>query len=87
MYVTDDEDKLQALVLEGPLALVPRPRTLRWIGACWATSVVGLALLVVCGLTKTGAPWDVIGLVLFVPFLGMAIEGTLWWHRTPPGDR
>jgi uncharacterized membrane protein YdjX (TVP38/TMEM64 family) len=83
----DDENKLQALVLHGPWALVPRPRTRRWIVACWATSLIGLVVLVACGLTATEGPWDWIGLLLFLPFLSMAIEGTLWWRRTPPDER
>jgi hypothetical protein len=54
------------------------PRTKRWRGVCVLVSLVGLCVLVVCGLTGTGSPWDVAGLVLFVPFGAMAINGAIW---------
>jgi hypothetical protein len=57
------------------------PRSRRWQGACVLVSLVGLAILVVCGLTGTGNPWDVVGIVLFGPFGVMAFNGAFWSRR------
>jgi hypothetical protein len=38
-------------------------------------------MLVVCGLTGTGSPWDDVGIVLFVPFGAMALNGVIWSRR------
>jgi len=71
-----EDDRLHQLLVERG------PRTRRWIVVCLVVSLVGLAVLVVCGLTSTGSPLDVMGLVLFVPFGAMAIKGTFWgWRR------
>jgi hypothetical protein len=72
MHQTEDEDRLhQALIERGP-------RSKRWISGCVIVSVVGFGLLVVCGLTSTGSPLDEVGLVMFLPFGAMAVNGALW---------
>jgi uncharacterized membrane protein YccF (DUF307 family) len=57
------------------------PGTRRWVIGCLLVSLVGLAVLVVCGLSATRSPWDVVGLVLFVPFGAMAINGAIYRRR------
>jgi hypothetical protein len=70
-----DEDRMhQVLVERGP-------RSRRWILICLVVSLTGLAILVACALTSTGSPWDVAGVVMFVPFGAMAINGTYWTVR------
>lgn len=72
MHQTEDEDRLHQILVERG------PRSKRWISACVVVSLLGFALLVVCGLTATGSPLDEIGLVMFLPFGAMAVNGALW---------
>jgi len=72
MHQTEDEDRLHQILVERG------PRSKRWINMCVALSLLGFALLVVCGLTSTGSPVDEVGLVMFLPFGAMAVNGALW---------
>lgn len=71
----DDDSRLHQLLVERG------PRTRRWTLRCFAVSILGLVVLVVSGLTGTGSPWDVIGVLLFVPFGAMAFNGAVNLRR------
>jgi hypothetical protein len=69
-----DDGLRQVLVERGP-------RSDPWIVGFGLLSLIGLVILAICGLVGIGSPLDVIGLVLFVPFGAMAINGTFWKRR------